>query len=156
LREVHIRGGLDDQGLGLLVKVDSQGEMEWHQTYNLPPWGGRRYFGSVAQIGDGGFLAVGDVALVKMDASGDVEWYLKDFDDGLGDAASVASTGDGGFAVVGILDGMVWLAKFAPEIAVPGGWISSVWVTAVVAVAVVVAVVDVDLLFYFKRKRRDA
>jgi len=145
-------GGLDDQGLGLLAKVNSQGEMEWHQTYNLPPWEQRRAFKSVAQIGDGGYLAVGKVTLVKTDASGNVQWHLYDFDADFEDAASVISTGDRGFAVVGSLNGNVWLTKFASELAVPGGWISSVWVIAVVAAVIVAGTVDVGLLFYFKKR----
>ncbi len=150
-------GGVDGQGLGLIVKFDSQRKIDWHQTYNTPPWSGgyqQRAFTSVIQVGDEGFVAAGNVALVKADRYGTVVWTENDFDDGLGDVASPTATSDGGFAVVGNLNGDVWLAKFAPA-SVSSSNDSSQTLTlliVVIMVLVIVVMVETVLLVYFKKR----
>jgi hypothetical protein len=148
-------GGADDQGLGLLVKVDSQGEMEWHQTYEYPPWKGSyqsRALRSVVQIDDGTYVTLGNAGLVKMDATGDVQWNLYDFDAGIGEINSLVATEDGGFAVVGSLNGSIWLAKFAPQPVSESSWLAVI-IIAVVAAVVISAEVTFGVLFFLKRKR---
>jgi hypothetical protein len=111
-------GGEDNQGLALLVKFDAQRKIQWHQTYNNPPWEGsyqERALTSVVQTGDRGYIAVSRDALVKVDMSGSEQWTTLDFDASLGNIASVSATKDEGFIVVGSLNNNVWLAKFAPE-----------------------------------------
>ena len=138
-------GGEDNQGLGLFVKLDAQRKMQWHQTYNNPPLSGGyqgRAFVSVAQTGDGGYIAVCRDALVKAYMSGSVQWTALDFDAGLGDIASVTATEDGGFIVVGSLNDKVWLAKFAPESntspddseTIPTSWIVAILIMAVIVI----------------------
>jgi hypothetical protein len=155
------QGGVDGQGLGLLVKFDAQRKVQWHQTYNNPPWSGYsqgRAFTSVIQAGDGGYVAVGSVAFVKTDSSGTLLWAENDFDDGLGDVASVTASADGGFAVVGSMNGNVWLAKFAPESKSSSNASSPIltWLIIAVVVLVVAVIVETALLVYLKKRKHQA
>jgi hypothetical protein len=152
-------GGVDGQGLGLLVKFDSQRKIQWHQTYNNPPWAGYyqgRALTSVIQAGDEGYVAVGSVAFAKTDSSGNLLWAENDFDDGLGDVASVTATADGGFAFVGSMNGNVWLAKFAAESSSSSNESSPILTWLIVAVAALLAIVIVEttLLVYLKKRKR--
>jgi hypothetical protein len=118
LQEAPFWGGIDGQGLGLLAKFDVQGKIEWHQTFNNPPWSGgyqQRALRSVAQTGDEGYVALGSVSLVKADQSANLVWAENDYDSGLGDISSLTATTDGGFAVAGNLNNDVWLAKFPAQ-----------------------------------------
>jgi len=151
-------GGVDGQGLGLLVKFDSQSRIQWHQTYNNPPWSGYyqgRALASVIQAGDEGYVAVGSVAFVKTDSSGNLLWAENDFDDGLGDVASVTATADGGFAIVGSMNGNVWLAKFAAESSSSSNESSpiSTWLIVAVAALLAILIVETTLLVYLKKRK---
>jgi hypothetical protein len=154
------RGGEDNQGLGLLVKLDAERKMQWHQTYNYPLWSvgwQGRAFVSVAQTGDGGFIAVGRDALVKADIFGSIQWTALDFDAGLRDIASSTATEDGGFIVAGSLNENVWLAKFAPESVNPSPTneisLFSATVLMTVIIIVAVAVAGLGLLIYLVKRK---
>ncbi len=70
---------------GLLIKTDSDGEPEWHQTYE-----NSTALYSARETSDGGFIAVGyyecdtlpgcypDIYLLKTDGSGTVDWEKHD------------------------------------------------------------------------------
>jgi hypothetical protein len=70
---------------GLLIKTDSDGEAEWHQTYE-----NSTALYSARETSDGGFIAVGyyecdtlpgcypDIYLLKTDGSGTVDWEKYD------------------------------------------------------------------------------
>jgi hypothetical protein len=158
-------GGIDNQGLGLLVKLDAQRKTQWHQTYNNPPWEGsyqERALASVAQTGEGGYLAVSRDALVKVDPSDRVQWSMLDFDEGLGNIASVTATKDGGFIVVGSLNDDVWLAKFAQQSNdVPNetnnspNELNSLSTVLIVALVVVVIIETTLLLAKFRKERKN-
>jgi hypothetical protein len=84
----------------LLIKTDSDGNVQWAKTYDV---GGEDWAFSVQQTADGGFIVVGVVKssdflfLIKLDRSGKVKW-AKTY---LGFAYSVKQTIDGGFIVAG-------------------------------------------------------
>jgi hypothetical protein len=152
-------GGVNNPSQGIIAKVDSQGKMLWNHTYNNPPNVGF-WFLSVAQTGDGGYIAAGySSALFKTDAFGDLQWYFSssnDVSDVLGTTNSVIATEDGGFAVVGSKKDSVWLAKFAPESnASPNGPtpFPTTWVVATLIVVVIVAVVGLGLLIYLIKRK---
>ena len=103
-------------GLGdfLLVKTDSNGNMEWNMTY-----GGirREEAYSLVQTSDGGYILAGytysfgnpqegillerDAWVVKTDGSGNVQWNRTYGGTGDDWAHSIAQTSDGGYAVAG-------------------------------------------------------
>jgi hypothetical protein len=110
-------GGISNQGQAFIVKVDSQGAMQWNHSYNNPPSEGF-WFSSVAQTVDGGYVAIGPSAIFKINSSGSLQWYASsntDVENFLGSTDSVAATNDGGFIVSGSKSNSVWLAKYAPE-----------------------------------------
>ncbi|MCP4666681.1 MAG: hypothetical protein GY849_09955, partial [Deltaproteobacteria bacterium] len=92
-----------------LLKYDSSGTLEWAKTA-----GGTGYdnANSVAQTGDGGYIAAGvtqsygagsaDVLLLKYDSSGNLTWAKTAGGTGYDYANSVAQTGDGGYIVAGL------------------------------------------------------
>ena len=151
-------GGINMPSQGIIAKVDSQGRMLWNRTYNNPPIIGF-WFSSVAQTGDGGYIAVGySSALFKTDAFGDLQWYFSsstDVSDVLGTTNFVIATEDGGFAVVGSKKDGVWFAKFAPESGSSPNESSSLLVPLIVAVLVlaIAVVVVTALLVYFKKRK---
>jgi len=156
-------GGINMQGQAFIVKVDSEGKMQWNHAYNNPPYEGF-WFSSVAQTGDGEFIGAGYSALFKIDCSGNLEWYLTsatDVTDVLGSTDSVIAAEDGGFVVVGSKKSSVWLAKFAPEsTTIPDntfpqpGETSPFSTTCIVVAVIIVAVVGLGLLVYFKKRKR--
>jgi len=152
-------GGINMPSKGIIAKVDSQGKLLWSHTYNNPPNVGF-WFLSVAQTGDGGYIASGySSALFKTDTYGDLQWYFSssnDVSDVLGTANSVIATEDGGFTVVGSKNNEVWLAKFAPESnASPDGSapIPTAWVVATLLVVVIVAVAGLGILVYLIKRK---
>jgi F0F1-type ATP synthase membrane subunit c/vacuolar-type H+-ATPase subunit K len=152
-------GGINMPSKGIIVKVDSQGNLLWSHTYNNPPNVGF-WFLSFAQTGDGGYIVSGySSALFKTDASGDLEWYFSssnDISDVLGTTNSVTATEDGGFAVVGGKNNSVWLAKFGPASATtpaetPSPFSTTLLIAAVIVEAIVIAGL-VLLIYLIKRK----
>lgn len=102
-----------------LIKTDTDGNVEWNQTYGGPGYDAAN---AMVQTGDGGYAIAGqtysfgagnsDCWLVKVDSSGSLQWnrtYGTTTDD---ESTSVIQTSDGGYAVVGnIGSGQVWLIK---------------------------------------------
>lgn len=112
-------------------------------------------FRSIAQLADGGYIAVGNPALVKVDSSGNLSWNSTDYN-----AYSVSASQDGGFVVAGGIGDLlspnqeIWVATFAPESAVPPDEtypFPTIWIMAAV---VIVAVAGVGLLVYFTHVKR--
>jgi hypothetical protein len=100
-----LTGCLPDLGFGAgslfwLVKADSDGNMEWIQTYN----GGAN---SIIETSDGGFALSGGNLLVKTDADGNIEWN-QTYN---GTAHSLVQTPDGGYAIAGTKNDDFWLIK---------------------------------------------
>jgi len=93
-----------------LVKVDSNGDLEWDRTFG--DVGDDRAF-DVQQTSDGGYILVGyaesyvenrrsfDVYLVKTDASGRLLWERTYGGDNWDEGRSVQQTDDGGYIVAG-------------------------------------------------------
>ncbi len=90
-----------------LVKTDSNGKMQWNQTY---PGEGSSYAITVIQTSDGGYALVGGTAaylssiytlpfLVKTDSSGNMQWN-QTFDLGY-EANSLVQTSDGSYVIAG-------------------------------------------------------
>ncbi len=96
----------------LLIKTDSEGNEEWHQSYSGGPYHNRA--NSLIQTDDGGFLITGqttsdtfgidqiDAYLVRTDEYGDTLWTRKygaeNYDEGID---NISKTLDGGYIIVG-------------------------------------------------------
>lgn len=113
---------------GWLVKLDSEGNMQWNNTY-----GGATaddlYI--VVQTDDGGYALVGystsfgagaaDGRLVKVDSSGNLVWSQTYGGAGVDDAVNMVQTSDGGYALVGFTRSFgaggtdFWLVKVDAE-----------------------------------------
>jgi hypothetical protein len=155
-------GGIYNPSKGIIAKVDSQGKMLWSHTYNNPPNVGF-WFLSVAQTGDGGYIAAGySSALFKTASLGELQWYFSssnDVSDVLGTTNSVTATEDGGFAVVGSKQDSVWLAKFAiesnesndsPDGSTP---FPTTGVVAILIAIVIVVIIGLGLLIYLIKRK---
>ncbi|HNS12870.1 MAG TPA: T9SS type A sorting domain-containing protein [Bacteroidia bacterium] len=95
-----------------LVKVDSVGNLVWHNCY-----GGTQgeFFKSARPTSDGGFVLIGsamsndsdltnnygsgDVWILKLDAAGDIDWQRSYGGSENDDGTSIVQTSDGGFIV---------------------------------------------------------
>lgn len=104
---------------GLLIKVNSNGDKDWHQTYD-----NSTSIYSVRQSSDGGFIAAGyyecdtlpgcypDIYLLKTDASGSIEWeQLVGTAEGNDWARDVIETQDGSFVITGTWNDDGWNSK---------------------------------------------
>ena len=91
-----------------LVKTDSNGNMQWSQTYN---GGQESQANALVVASDGGFALAGSVYtssgeafwLLKTDSSGDIVWNAQ-YEPGDSYATSLIQTSDGGYAVAGYTD----------------------------------------------------
>jgi len=95
----------------LLIKTDSTGNEQWHQTFGDDGWN-EGY--SLKQTNDGGYIIIGnteslvavylDVWLIKTDSDGEVEWEqtFGGTDDDWG--TGVDQTGDSGYIIIGNTD----------------------------------------------------
>jgi hypothetical protein len=105
-----------------LLKIDSQGSMEWRRTYGAS---GNVRGSCVIQTSDGGYAIAGTAnsvaELVKTDAAGNMEWSRSYQDYSW--AYCVIQIGDGGYVLAGAtgdsywssVDTTVWLAKIDPS-----------------------------------------
>jgi hypothetical protein len=161
-----------------LVKVDSQGNVQWSHNYLSGVMG----FSSAVQTSYGGYVAVGaynrQAWLVRTDASGNL-FYNVSYGDKAENESSYASTvvltSDGGFAVSGALNNYsptsaegfnvtpqvgnnVWLAKFtveslsqeSPSVETPNSGDSTWWKMAAAA-GIAGTIVVVGILLYFRK-----
>jgi len=111
-----------------LIKTDSDGNIEWDQTFggnSVPNKFDMGY--SVQQTIDGGYIIAGDteiyfvsksdVWLIKTDSSGNEEWNQTFGGSGYDRSRSVQQTKDGGYIIAGwkasdiVTDPDVWLIK---------------------------------------------
>ncbi|MCG3222558.1 MAG: hypothetical protein H7641_14350, partial [Candidatus Heimdallarchaeota archaeon] len=92
-----------------LVKINSEGIMEWNYTYS-GVWSGTQYDGAYAiiQTNDGGFALAGftsfgypDMFLVKVDSEGSEEWSQIYGGLDADTAYAIVQTNDNGFALAG-------------------------------------------------------
>jgi hypothetical protein len=134
-----------------LIKTDAQGNAQWYYRFEQP-YGAT--FRSVAQTDDGGYIAVGNPALVKVDSSGNLQWNTTHYGN------SVIVTSDGGYAIAGWQgdfigsDQQLMLAKFAPESNTPpentSPPVPTDWIVAATAIIAISAAAG--YLIYKRRK----
>lgn len=95
-----------------LVKVDSIGNLIWHNCYG---GSGGEFFKSARPTNDGGFVLIGsstsndsdltnnygqsDIWILKLDSSGNIEWQRSYGGSEADDGTSIVQTSDGGFIV---------------------------------------------------------
>ena len=94
---------------GWVLKLKSNGDVEWQKTYGGAGDERRR---SIQQTEDGGYIVAGksnsfkvgvynDAWLLKLNGNGDIEWQ-KTYGGSFGDSAeSIQQTADGGYIVAG-------------------------------------------------------
>jgi hypothetical protein len=108
----------------LLVKTDSNGNMEWNRTYGGTGWDTAH---SLVVTSDGGFALAGtinayttdnsDFWLVKTDRYGNMEWNRTYGETGMENAYSLVEASDGGYVIAGETssfgagDSDFWLVK---------------------------------------------
>jgi hypothetical protein len=161
-----ILGGTDGR-YGWLIKTNYQGIEEWNQRSNYS-------FRSIVQTTDCGYAGFADTVLVKLDILGNTQWseFYDSSDNFTTPSPYPPSTSarwgiithDGGFAVAGSRinprgpERYVWVAKIAPESAIPSDSVAPQFSTMsiVVDVVAVVAIVGAGLLVYFKKRNRQA
>jgi hypothetical protein len=147
-----------------LVKVDSQGNMQWNRPYT--EGGG---FNSIVQSDDGGYYAVGSLNsnawMIKTGSSGALLWgatygdYTRSHNQVFFN--SVVGASDGGYAVAGTLNDTIWLFKFAPEpdalpeyTSPPPGHVSPQFPTTWIVIGVIIVTAfGIGLLVYFKKRK---
>ena len=103
-----------------LVKTDSDGELQWNQTYGGSSWDEAR---SVIQLNDGSYAVAGmtasygagsnDFWLVKTDVNGNVEWNQTYGTESYEKAYSLVESSDGGFALAGYVSYSVFENDFS-------------------------------------------
>ncbi len=98
----------------LLVKTDSNGNMQWNKTYNGGAEDDIAY--SLVQTNDGGYLLAGsntpthvrtDWWLAKTDATGNMLWNMTGGETDMDETRSVVETADGGYALAGYTESLV-------------------------------------------------
>jgi hypothetical protein len=101
-----------DGGSGWLLKINSEGQEEWHQSYIID----RVTDFSSAIETNSGYIAAGScnsrALLIKTDVYGTIQWNAT-YGEGNGDSARSVIAIEDGFVVTGQLNYNVWLAKFA-------------------------------------------
>lgn len=99
---------------GWIVKTDDKGIIQWSYHFQLPGFGA--VLQSVAQTTDGGYVAVGNPALIKLDSTGKIVWNVTGYN-----ANFVIPLKNGGFVVAGGQGDLtsssqqLWIAEFDPE-----------------------------------------
>ena len=106
-----IAGGIGDHPLGLLIKLEKNGSIEWAKTYKVSKWGND--FSYVEQTNDRGCIAVSpefvmDMAskssyslVLKLDENGNEEWRTILGPCVVYHVSSIKQTNDGGYIAVG-------------------------------------------------------
>ena len=100
-------GNINDKYDSLLIKIDSNGMIEWENSFGGIGWD---YCLSVQQTNDGGYILCGstdsygadnDIWVVKTDSAGNKLWHKILGGDNYDKACSIQQTSDGGYIVVG-------------------------------------------------------
>ena len=97
-----VAGGIGDYPLGLLVKLERSGRIEWAKTYKVSEreWGND--FSYVEQTNDGGYIAIGSYSLIlKLDKDGNEEWRKLFGPSIVYHIASIRQTKDEGYIAAG-------------------------------------------------------
>jgi predicted secreted protein len=114
-----------------LVKMDSNGDMEWNMTYGGTESDGATHF---IQTADGGYAIVGfttsssnqDACLIKTNLNGDMEWNMTYGGTGTEISYALLETSDDGYLLTintnsfGAGNNDIWLVK-TDELGVPEG-----------------------------------
>jgi hypothetical protein len=163
-----------------LIKMDSQGKIQWVVNYSSVPELGIR--SKAIQTSDGGFVYWWDGSINKTDSNNNTQWvktlYYKGFEGMKNNTApleklsSVIETSDGALAALGIglwhLDdarsGSIYLIKTEAFLPLPSQTplptpiptpLPALTVEDAVIMALIIGVVVVaGLLFYFKKRKR--
>ena len=119
--------GMDDvNGLNddpWIVRLNSEGEVLWTQTYDWNGYGYDEWFGDIKQTADNGFIAAGreshNYYIVRTDSTGEMLWDLDYYQiDGhyvSGQLQSITRTYDGGYAAAGNFSSYGSLLRFGPD-----------------------------------------
>ena len=128
----HVYSGDHEIGLyaTLLIKTDSNGKIEWRNTYNISASDFLSFeLRSIVQSSDSGYVLTGsatskrndtDFCIAKINSRGDLEW-TKTFgrENNDDDANAIIETNDGGYVLAGwshsfttgLTDSKAWLVK---------------------------------------------
>jgi uncharacterized delta-60 repeat protein len=117
----------------LVLKLASNGNIEWQKTFEATSGGGDERAYSVEQTADGGYVVAGkalinhsegeseDFFLVKMTSTGAVQWIRNFMSAPIGDTAhSIQQTSDGGYIVAGEIRDDFQVAKLNSSGLIPG------------------------------------
>ncbi len=119
----YIAGGVSttfygDRHYEWVVKLDSDGNVQWQKTYDININSSLRTF---SQTVDGGFIMAGDATLsgashdiwaIKLDASGNIEWQKTYVSGGSDVVYSIQQTTDSGYMVsASAADMLPWVFK---------------------------------------------
>lgn len=112
--------------LGLIRKIDLQGNEVWTKTFSDPANHASQWFTfkAIIEVADGGYVAAGDHALFKVYINGTLHWYQSstfDVTNQLGTNNALTATSDEGFVSTGNLWDSTWFAKFplSPDQVIP-------------------------------------
>lgn len=127
--------GLPHQYKHFVVKLDAQGAIIWHNTYNMKAYGGSIY--SILETVNGGILMVGkgvtentyganDYLVRMLNEDGELQWEMN-FGGSRDDAGKkIIQTNDGGFVIAGTSESSdndvsvnrgltdIWVVKLSP------------------------------------------
>ncbi len=123
----------DTYGDVWILKLDSNGDIEWQKTYGGDDWD---LANSIRQTSDGGYVVAGrtlsfgagyrDVWILKLDSNGDIEWQKTYGGDNGETISSIQQTSDGGYVVAGVTGSFgaglsdFWILKLDSNGNIPG------------------------------------
>ena len=97
-----------------VLKLDSNGSIQWQKSYGAGPTMGRiEYANSIQQTKDDGYIVAGSTGagaagpnmwVFKLDSAGGIEWQKTYGGDGFDTARDIQQTWDGGYIVAGYSD----------------------------------------------------